>query len=483
MHRISTALCLYLAVCVNTWAQEWSVATPESQGLDSASLAALVEYGANVQMDSLVVVRNGRVVAEAYYGPFRAPMVHRINSATKAVIGTLTGIAIARGDMPGTATPVTEIFPRADARWSTMTVQHLLDMTSGIDWAEPLSDPIPRSVLEMEKSRNWEEFVLGRQLKKSPGAEFNYNSGNPHLLSVALMRRTGLAADEYARHHLFEPLGITAFRWRKDPQGAAIGGFGLYLRTRDMARIGQLYLQHGEWNGRQVVPRQWADRVFTPKVGMGIPGFSYADFWWAIPARGAYMMVGYNRQLVLVIPELNMVVATTGRQNYPFEDLIAHLRRSTVSATALPENPVAQEALRSRIQDASAAKPLTARHEPSNIVAHAGRYQIEENAFGVKEIELELAQAPGIYRMRMRSRDIVAPLGLDGRFAEADDSGVAMFTRARWEDGDTLVIEQRWPEEAASVHYTLLFRDDDLEIVRTNDRGARASVKARRISN
>jgi CubicO group peptidase (beta-lactamase class C family) len=484
MKRVATILISVILCFASAHAQEWTDATPESQGMDSATLAVLVEYGRNVNMDSLVVARNGHVVAEAYYGPYRASMKHRINSATKAVMGTLTGIAIARGEMPGAATAVSELIPKAglssDARWKAMTVQHLLDMTSGIAWTEPLSDATRRTLPEMARSRNWEEFILSQPMARAPGTAFDYNSGNPHLLSIALMRRTGMPADEYGRKYLFEPLGIADYRWLKDPQGAATGGFGLYLRTRDMARIGQLYLQRGEWKGRQIVPREWVDRVFAPKTDMDIPGFRYADFWWSIPARGVYMMVGFNRQVVMVLPDLNLVAAMTGRTNYPFEDIISHLRRAAMSATALAENQEAQASLRLQVEAAAdgGAMPTTAALNP---VVTQGRYQLEDNALGVKEIGFDFTVSPPIYRTQTRSRTVTAPIGVNDRFAEAQDAGTPLFTRSVWQDESTLLVEQRWPEEAASVRYVMKFSGEDLEITRIDDRGMKSVVKARRI--
>jgi CubicO group peptidase (beta-lactamase class C family) len=481
--RHIAAFLLFLVLCMGARAQDWPLATPESQGMDSAALATLVEYGGNVNMDSLVVLRNGRLVAEAYYAPYRAGMKHRVNSATKAVMGMLAGIAIARGDLPAPTTLLTELFPRVgsadDPRWQAITLQHLLDMTSGIAWNEPLADAIPQTAMEMERSRNWEEFILARPMARAPGTAFDYNSGNPQLLSIALLRRTGVPADAYARKHLFEPLGITDSRWRQDPQGAAIGGYGLYLHTRDMARLGQLYLQRGQWQGRQIVPREWVDRVFAPKVDMGIPGFRYADYWWSIPSRGAYIMAGFNRQLVLVLPELNVVAAMTGRANYPFEDVIAHLQRAASSAAPLPENPEGQSVLRTRIAAAAAGRPLSGGTEVKPALVQ-GRYRLEDNPLGVREISFDLAASPPMYRMLLRSRELVAPIGLDGRFAEADDNGTPLFTRAGWQDAGTLLVEQRWPEEAASVQYVMKFQGDALEITRTNDRGITSVVKAKR---
>ena len=485
MKRIAALLVMAIAFLAKVEAQEWPTATPESQGMDSGALTALVEYGAKMQMDSLVVVRNGRIVGEAYYGPYRASMKHRINSATKGVVSALTGIAIGRGDLPATTTPLAELIPAAgaagDARWSKVTLQHLLDMTSGVDWSEPLTG-IPLSLLELQRSRNWEQFILARPVVRDPGTVFDYNSGNAHLLSIALMRRTGQPTDAYARKYLFEPLGIADYRWLRDPQGVAIGAFGLYLRTRDMARIGQLYLQRGAWNGRQVIPRDWVGRVFTPKTDMSLPGFRYADFWWSIPARRAYMMVGFNRQVVMVLPDLNVVAAMTGRGNYPLEEVIALLQRAATSATPIPENPQSQAVLNSRVEDV-ANGPGMPGGEGVKAAVLKGRYRVEDNPLGVREFALDFSASPATYRILMRARELSAPVGLEGRFIETQDSGTSLFTRAAWQDANTLLLEQRWPEEGAWTVYMVKFSGDEAEIASVNGLGMKSAWKAHRIAD
>lgn len=488
MIRLATSLLLAAVVSgvhLRTAAQGAPVATPESQGMDSTALANLVTYGANVKMDSLVVMRNGQIVAEAYYAPFRAEMKHRINSATKAVVGALAGIAIARGDLPPARTPIAGVFPElanaSDARWREMTLQHLLDMTSGIAWEEPLADGVPRTMLEMTRSRDWAAFVLARPFAQAPGAGFHYNSGNAHLLSAALTRRTGDSAEAYAAKHLFGPLGITQHRWLRDPQGVSTGGWGLYMRTRDMALLGQLYLQQGEWQGRALIPREWAARAFAPQVDMGFPGWRYADMWWGHPRLGAYMMVGFNRQVVVVLPQQRIVAAVTGRGMHPLENLAEQLQRAVRSDSPLPDNAQAQAALRDRIAAVAVPKPLPGPEGVQPVVRQA-TYALDDNPLGVREFSFDFTASPPTYRMRLRSRDIAGPVGVDGLLAEGTDEGAPLIAAARWEDARTLVFRQVWPEEGASVDYLLKLDGDSVEVSRTNDFGARTVVKGRRIT-
>jgi CubicO group peptidase (beta-lactamase class C family) len=469
--------------CAGASAQEWPTATPESQGMESQVLAATIGFGAEMMMDSLVVARNGRIVAEAYYAPYRASMKHRVNSATKGVVGTLTGIAIARHEMPGTMTPLAKVLPAVaalgDPRWNAVTVQSLLDMTSGLDWNEPLAG-VPQTLLAMQRSPNWQQFILARRVVREPGTVFDYNSGNAHLLSIALARRTGMPTDAYARKVLFEPLGIRDTRWVKDPQGVPAGAFGLYLHTRDMARLGQLYLQQGAWNGRQVVPREWVERVFAPKVDMDLPGgYRYADFWWSLPARRTYMMMGFNRQLVMVMPDLNIVVAATGRSNYSLDDLINLVQRAAVSSTPLPENAEMQARLRAHADSVADGLALL-KGEPVKPAVMQGSYRLDDNPGAVREFSFDFAAATPSYRIVSGNRELVAPIGLAGRFVEGDDTGRELFTRGTWTDPNTLLVEQRWPEEGAWIHYLLRFSGNEVDIESANGFGMTAVLRGRR---
>ena len=226
--------------------------------MSSRELSDLVAFGMSNGMDSLLVVRHGHIVAEAYYAPFPAGMKHRINSSTKSVISSLIAIALKEGLLKSVDQPVLDFFPdrqfaNVDERKKALTLRHLLDMTSGLQWDEPLSG-YPKDFLDMERSPDWVRFVLDRPMVRDPGASFEYNSGNTHILSAILSKVTGRSALDYARERLFGPLGITDVFWRGDPQGNSAGGAGLYLQPRDMARLGQLWLHDGVWEGQRLLP-------------------------------------------------------------------------------------------------------------------------------------------------------------------------------------------------------------------------------------
>ena len=196
----------------------WQTSSPEEQGMDSTELAELVDFGArrvlatpgvtlSSMLDSLLVVRHGKIVVEAYYAPYAASIPHAIHSVTKAVIGTLTAIALKDGLLDSPSHRVLDFFDRrsvvnVDDGKEAITVQDLLNMTSGLDWTEPL-DGRPASAIEMGHSPDWIQFILNRPMSSTPGDTFNYSDGNPHLLSAILTKLTGMSALEYAKAKLF----------------------------------------------------------------------------------------------------------------------------------------------------------------------------------------------------------------------------------------------------------------------------------------
>src|SRR5712671_5603530 len=288
--------------------KSWQVSTPEEQGMDSASLARLIENVGAYKQDSLMIIRHGKIVAEAYYAPYVAGISHDLRSVTKSVVGTLTAIQLKNGSLDSVDHPVMDLLSdrqiqNVDDRKKAMTVQSLLDMTSGIEWVEKAYTP-GETIIRMYESPDRTAFVLNQPMAGVPGANFNYNGGNTYLLSALINKKSGQSALDFARKELFEPLGIESAKWGPvDAQGVTNGEAGLFLSPHDMARIGYLYLRNGMWEGKQIIPSSWVDRTKAGSVTATL-GFHYANLWWSYPEKGAYMAHGRHSQLILVLPKL-----------------------------------------------------------------------------------------------------------------------------------------------------------------------------------
>ena len=342
----------------------WTTSTAETQGMDSAALADLVASGTGYSLDSLLIARHGTIVLDAYYTLYQtARDPHPMYSATKAVIGTLTAIALKDGLLDSTSHRVLDFFhdrsiANVDDRKAAITVQDLLDMTSGIDWHEPLPGR-SRSLFDMTRSPDWIKFILDRPMANAPGEVFNYDSGNPHLLSAILGQLSGMSAEDYAKAKLFGPLGIMTSPgdWEQDAQGISLGGLGLSLRPRDMAKIGYLYLRNGVWEGKAILPQAWIERISHATLSMNLarqPALRYANFFWVLPDKHVYMANGHHSQRIMVFPDMDIVAVTTGRDDGHLAQMVDNISAAVRSETALPPNPAAEDQLAISIRTAQA---------------------------------------------------------------------------------------------------------------------------------
>lgn len=226
--------------------------------MDSQQLARLLEYvdERDIELRSLVIVRNGYIVLETYYYPFYADSENRVCSVTKSIASALVGVAIGQGYIKGADDHVLDLFAdrtisNVDPWKESMKLEHPLTMSSGMDWSHL------ESAEQMQASEDWAQFVLDRPMSSAPGTTWNYHEGGSHLLSVLVQEKSGMSTLDFADRYLFHALGISNVRWGADPNGIAYGGHWLHLRSRDMTKFGYLYLQDGVWAGRQIVPADW----------------------------------------------------------------------------------------------------------------------------------------------------------------------------------------------------------------------------------
>jgi CubicO group peptidase (beta-lactamase class C family) len=305
----------------------WEIATPESVGVDPAALAAvheaLLREDRHVGTLGFLVVKDGKLVWETYLRtPADRDRFHPIQSATKSVTSLVLGIV--RDDLGGPSldTALEAMMPDAmaglEAAKRAITLRHLLTMTSGIavdnsDFSMELLIDRPADPLR---------YILEKPLYAAPGEQYYYRDADPHLVSYALRRLTGRFEHEIAAERLFAPLGIVDYHWGVDPVGTTLGAYGLHLRPRDLAKLGQMVLDGGVWQGRRVVPRAWLDESTAPQIVSDNPSldgspYPYGFYWWVLPGVG-FAAQGHGGQLVFVVPDRRMVIVQIA---YPDTDL------------------------------------------------------------------------------------------------------------------------------------------------------------------
>ncbi len=251
--------------------------------MDPQKLALLLEtiQQQQLKLHSLLIIRNGSIVSETYFEHYTAQTPHDQYSVTKSVIATLMGIAIDKRALDGISQPALDFFrdssfEHPDARKDAMTLEDLLTMRAGLTGRSATRPSEP-----CIKAATGCSFMLDLPMHAQPGQQFRYCSGCSHLLSAIIQQRTGMNTREFAQQALFDPLGIRTATWEQDAQGIPIGGWGLQLTPRDMAKLGYLYLHNGMWDGQQIVSAAWIRAAVQQHTTTDSTlGLGYGYQWW-----------------------------------------------------------------------------------------------------------------------------------------------------------------------------------------------------------
>jgi len=402
--------------------RDWRTATPESQGLDSAALAAAVAQvrAQPLGVHSLLVIRHGFVVADVDFYPYTSAAPHDIASVTKTLTSTLTGVAVGNGVLT-LDRPVSSFFPDewpadADPQKRAITVRDLLYMQSGLDCGFL---PGEQELEQMKRSRNWVQFALGLPMKNAPGTRPSYCSPGYHLLGSVIGAAAGSSELAFAQKYLFTPLEITDVVWGDDPQGRSHGWGDSHFYPRDIAKLGYLYLHGGAWKGKQIVPREWVTMSVTPPTGARTEPGGFGVEWGATAGANGRQFGGTGRggQSLIVWPDLDMIVVSTAGGNAG--QLASLVRKAVTSDQPLPENAAAHAQLRESTVAAAKAPAAGPRSAiPATAAAISGKvYRFPVNPSRLDSLALTFA-ADGNAKVDLAyyGEPLSIPIGLDGLY-------------------------------------------------------------------
>ncbi len=306
---------------------DWDTASPASQGLDAAALAAVLQAGAELRaLRSLLVVRHGVLVAERYYASASAADVLPVNSIAKSVGSILVGQALQRGSLPGLSAPMSRLLPETLAQVpgsaaADITLEQILTGRTGLVYNWIVDDLSIRSAPDPAR------FALSLPLDPAKPPAWNYNDAAVGLIGAVLARAEGLDVGALAARDLFAPLGIRQFSWRRDRSGQPTAYGGLALRTRDLMKLGWTMLDGGRWQGAQVLPTAWATDSIRSRGPAGwrfanVSDVGYGFLWFTGSLHGKAVAwgMGYGGQVILLVPELRLAVGTAAMPP-PIEEL------------------------------------------------------------------------------------------------------------------------------------------------------------------
>ena len=436
---------------------------PEAQGVSSKAVLAFVE-AADRDIDSLhsfMLLRHGHVVAEGWWSPYDAATPHALYSLSKSFTATAVGMAVAEGKL-SLDDSVLRLFPddappAPSANIKAMRVRDLLRMSTGHQ-AEPKLPP----------AASWAKAFLAQPVPFKPGTHFLYNTPATYMLSAAVQKATGRTTLDYLGPRLFEPLGIRAPTWETSPQGVSTGGYGLSVRTEDIAKFGQLSLQKGKWGGKQLVPEAWVMEATARQTSNGSnptsdwdQGYGY-QFWRS--RHGAYRGDGAFGQYCVVLPEQDAVVAITGgvKNMQAVLDLVWTHLLPALEPKPLPADDAAQAKLERTLKGLS-LRPPTGADAPADPKAAARRYAFPANDRKLESVTLESGGPDGTTALVTRvggvERRVVCGRGTwkSGRAAWGRLPDQPAAASGAWTAADTFTAKICFPETPFVVTVRLTF--------------------------
>lgn len=422
--------------------------SPEQQGISSAGVLKLVEaLDSQIhEVHSFMLLRHGSVVAEGWWGPYAANLPHMLYSLSKSFTSTAVGLAVNEG-LFSLDDPVLPFFPdeapaEVNEHLAAMQVRHLLSMSTGHH-----DDTMPPMI--EKHMHNWVEGFFAIPVVHPPGTHFLYNTGASYLLGVIVQQRTGMSLTEYLRPRLFEPLGIKGARWEISPQGFETGGFGLSIKTEDIARFGQLYLQKGMWQGKRILPEGWVEAATSVQVSSGTdPNNDWAQgygfqFWRC--RHNAYRGDGAFGQYCIIMPEHDVVLVMTsglGDMQQPM-NLVWDILLPAISAEAIPEDAAAHQHLTEKLSSLN-LPPLAGQASSPTAAQVSGKtYTFEPNGLNVKTMSLKFNETGCAIRINT------------GGYEETISCG-----HNAWQFGETMLFNQPWELEPAPIAVSGAWTDE-----------------------
>lgn len=452
----------------------WDRAAPEEVGISSASLADMLERikDDDIEIHSMIIVKDDKLVLEAYAHPYDRGTLHNVKSVSKSIISALVGIALREGVIDDLNETVHEHLPQyitddMDARKKEISLWHLLTMTSGLDLDEngPISGEIFRTL-------DWLKATYEQPVSSDPGTAFLYSTPLTHTMSAIITESSGMSLHEFADEHLFGPLGFGEAQWRKGPQGYNFGGAELFMLPMDMAKFGYLFLNGGVWEGRQVVPAGWVEESTANKLG-GISGSLYG-YWWWLDEDGWYHASGWGGQSISVSEELDVVVAVTASDRQgAYQLFIEFVAPWLESPEALEPDPDAVARLARTIDELGHPAPEPIAFMPALAGEIAGRkYVMEWNELGTESMALAFKNNDTcVLRLEttMGDHDLIA--GLDNVYRLTDVGTLGAMPennrralKARWVDESTFHVSSREVGNPVYSESDFVFTGDEVEV-------------------
>lgn len=469
---ISISLLLFTSLLFSRQSTLIPSATPESQGISSSAILKFIEK-ADQEIDamhSIMILRHGNLITKGWWAPFNPENPHIMHSLSKSFTSTAIGFAVDEG-LLSIYDPVISFFPddtpeNPSQNLRSMRVIDLLTMNTG-----HITPPSPDGNV-----KNWAKLFLEKDVDLKPGTHFKYNSMATYMLSAIMHKLTGQSLVEFLQPRLFDPLGIKTPRWDKCPMGLDVGGWGLHIVTEDIARFGQLYLQKGKWEGKQLISEKWVEMATSRQVSNGSDPDSDWDqgygfqFWQC--RHNCYRGDGAFGQYCIVMPEQDAVIAITSASDNMGQvmQLIWDYLLPEFKNESLPENPEAFAKLESKTYGLK-VKPVEGDPQ-SPISRNISRktYLLRENPAGLKSVSFDLNGNDHSIEISTEQNTQTIPVGT-GKYLKGSDEKLLPFTgnlpskiaaSGAWISANEYKLRVYFYEDTGRINYTFKFDGDEL---------------------
>ncbi len=470
-------LSIFLGMSCNpsTEKASWQGETPESQGISSQAILDFIEAVERERpndLHSFVLLRHGKQVAKGWWHPYDKESRHTLYSLSKSFTSTAIGIAQAEG-LLSVNDPVIKFFPdetpaNPSENLKSMRIRDLLKMNSGHN-QEP-------SAATTQNTESWVKGFLSAQVEHKPGTHFVYNSMATFMLSAIIQKVTKQTLSEYLTPRIFKPLGIENFKWEKNPQGIDFGGWGLNIRTEDIARFGQLYLQKGKWEGKQLIPEAWVEEATSFQTSNGSnpesdweQGYGY-QFWMC--RHGLYRGDGAFGQYCIVFPKQEAVLAITSgtRDMGAIMNLVWKYLLPAIKDEPLKANDIAYKALQEKTASLK-LNPVKGEKSAAIVEKISGvNYTLEENDWGLKTISFKLSGNQPSMTFTGADSTYSLPIGFgeykEGNYVFPQRGKHSVATSAGWTEGDTLQLMMYMDETPHGYMAKISFKDEKFKMER-----------------
>ena len=443
--------------------------TPESRGISSKAIIDFIDAAENERPDDLhsfIIMRHGWKIAEGYWSPYNEESNHMLFSLSKSFTSTAIGIAQDEG-LLSIYDPVTSFFPESlpdsiSPNLKAMRIKDLLRMSTGHD-----QDASGRLRAE---GKNWVEAFLSLSVEHKPGTHFVYNSAATYMLSAIIQKVTGETLLQYLTPRVFEPLGITNPKWDEDPDGINVGGWGLNVRTKDIASLGQLYLQKGLWNGEQLISKDWVKEATSLQTSNGSnpdsdwdQGYGY-QFWQC--RHGLYRGDGAFGQYCIVMPEQEAVVAITSGTNdmQAIMNLVWDHLLPAFQDEALPDDEDSYSSLKNKLAELAMSTIEGKNSSPIAESISGKKYELEDNILRMKSITFDLSDTDNNITFEGIDETITVPIGF-----ESTEQGEMLFPQygkqpiestGAWISDNTYKMKMYYYETPFNLNIDFIFADD-----------------------